>query len=87
MELWNLLLEPDLVENEDYEPLDRKSVILTPGTSQYRYFEANIVDDNYFENNEVFYVEMEVPEPFSSKIELLRTKGTVTIRDDDGWFI
>ena len=60
---------------------------LIPGESLFRYFEEKVVDDNYYERNEKFYISMEVPESFSSKIDLIGSKRTVTIRDNDGWFI
>ena len=86
MELCHLLTEPDLAEDEDFEPID-KIVPLIPGGSLVRYFEGTLWDDNCYEINEKFYIWMEVPEPFSSKIDLIGSKRTVTIRDNDGWFI
>ena len=86
MELWHLLSEPDLAEDEDFEPID-KIVTLIPGEPLDRYFEEPLVDDNYYEISEKFYISMEVPKKFSSKIDLIGSKRTVTIRDNDGWFI
>ena len=70
------------IDGQDYESTEG-IVTFYPGMSMSTPFTINLRDNAVPEGAEEFKIQIEVENPWNSRVKLLQSETTVTIKDDD----